>query len=416
MLPRTTLRHRFAPEAVSTYASHQEVDPRALGLRRSDVDAIWQATLALYRTGHHPAISLCLRRRGEILLKRSVGHTSGNGPEARPDEPLRQATPDTPFCLFSASKAVTAVVIHLLDDRGLLHIDDPVVEYLPDFGRHGKENTTIRHVLTHRSGIASLSEGEEALDLLTRWEDIVDRLCDARPSSVAGRRLAYHALSGGFVLGEIVRRVTGRDIREVLHDELLAPLGFQGMNYGCPPEQLSDVARSAFTGLPVPWPVSHLVRRALGVGLEEAARFANDPRFLTSIVPSGNIVATADEASRFFQMLLNGGHLDGVEVLHPRTLRRARNESSYMEVDFTLIFPVRYGLGFMLGSDRVSLFGSRSSNAFGHLGFMNTLVWADPDRDISVALLTSGKPFLDTHLYSMMQWVRTVTNRIPPGS
>ena len=123
------------------------------------------------------------------------------------------ATPDTPFNTFSASKAVTAMVIHLLDEQRLLHIDDPVSEYIPEFGRHGKRSITIRHVLTHRAGIPNLPPDAMRLEMLDRPGEIVQLLCESRPTWHPGRRLAYHAISGGFLLGEIVKRVTGDDIR-----------------------------------------------------------------------------------------------------------------------------------------------------------------------------------------------------------
>lgn len=393
--------------------SESECDPRAVGLTTEDVGAIWEAARAAYETGVHPAISLCIRRHGRVVINRSLGHARGNGPDDDGSDPVL-CRPDTPFCIFSASKAVTAVVIHMLDDRGLLHIDDAVQEYLPEFRDHDKERITIRHVLTHRAGIPSVPEEHAAADLFHDWDRIVRMLCDAQPVSPPGRRLAYHAITGGFILGEIVRRVTGRTIREVLAEDILEPLGLTGMNYGVAESELHRVAQSAFTGPPVPWPLRPLVKRALGAPFEVAAEIAHDPRYLTSVIPSGNIVANADEASLFFQMLLDGGIHNGVRILEPRTIRRACNESSYLEVDFTLLFPVRYGLGFMLGSDHVSLFGPGTRNAFGHLGFMNTLIWADPDRDISVALLTSGKAFLSPHLIPFARLVGAIGRHCPP--
>lgn len=401
------------PDEVEVVDLAREVDPRDVDMTRADVDAIWDAVREAYATAVHPAISLCIRRRGQIVLRRSIGHRSGNGPGEQ-DRPKVLCTPDTPFCIFSASKAITAVVIHMLDDRGLLHIDDAVAEYLPEFRGPDKERITIRHVLTHRAGLPSVPAEYATPELFHEWDRVVKLLCEARPVSKPGRRLAYHAITGGFILGEIVHRVTGRNIRDVLREDLLEPLGFERLNYGVPADALHLVAQSAFTGPPVPWPISSLVERALGARFEVAAEIAHDPRFLTSVVPSGNIVGSADEASRFFQMLLDGGTQNGVRILEPRTIRRACNESSYHELDFTLFFPVRYGLGFMLGSDNVSLFGPRTARAFGHLGFMNTLIWADPDRDISVALLTSGKAFLSPHLLPFARLVGAIGRHCAP--
>jgi len=97
-----------------------EVNPEWLGLTERDRDVIWSAVEALYRTGAYPALSICIRRHGEILLNRSVGHVQGNGP-GDSDLPV-VATPDTPFCLFSASKAITAMLIHLLEERSQINL------------------------------------------------------------------------------------------------------------------------------------------------------------------------------------------------------------------------------------------------------------------------------------------------------
>lgn len=405
-------RVRVPADLAAVSSRADEVDPRQLGLPPQVPERIWAQVEALYRTGSNPAIALCVRRDGQVLVDRAIGHARGNAPSDSPDAPRELATPRTPFCIFSASKAVTAMVIHQLDDRGLLHVDDRVVEYLPEFGQHGKEWVTLHHVLTHRAGIPALGDDRD-LDLLDHPERLLARLCAARPTNPAGRRLAYHAITGGFVLGEIVRRVTGRSIKDWLDREILAPLGFRGMSYGWPADRLHEVARSAFTGRPPGPVIDHLARRAIGVPIPVAAEIGNDPRWLTSVVPSGNIVATANEAGRFFDLLLHGGELDGVRVLDGRTVRRATTETSWLELDLTLLLPVRYGVGMMLGADRLSLFGPDTARAFGHLGFTNVLCWADPARRTSVALLTSGKPVVSRHLLPLAALLRTLSRELP---
>jgi CubicO group peptidase (beta-lactamase class C family) len=238
---------------------------------------------------------------------------------------------------------------------------------------------------------------------------VIERLCAARPSSAPGRRLAYHAITGGFLLGEIVRRTTGKTIREVLKEEILDPLGFEGMNYGWPVERADEVALNAFTGRPGGPLVDYVARRALGVTFAEAAEISNTPTWLSAIVPAGNIVSTANEACRFFELLLRGGALDGVSVFPPRTIRRAVIETAHLEVDFTTFLPIRYGEGLMLGARYVSVFGPDTQHAFGHLGFSNIFCWADPDRDLSVALLTSGKPLVSGHIIPLAKLLWTIS-------
>jgi CubicO group peptidase (beta-lactamase class C family) len=379
-----------------------EEDPRAAGLDRAAVERIWRSVEDLYRSGSYPGLAFCLRRRGHVLLDGAIGHARGG-----------QATPATLFNLFSASKAITAMVLHMLDDRGLVHLDDAIAEYIPEFRRNGKEWITLRHILTHRAGIPTIPGQKVDAALLTDWDRIIEILCDARPVLPPGRRLAYHALTGGFVIGEVVRRVTGRDIRQVLREDLLDPLGIKNLGYGVSPDDVGLVAENVCTGPPVPWPLSWLVRRALGASLEEATALSNDPRFLTGIVPAGNVIGTAEEACRFYQMLLDEGRLGGVRVLEPRTIRRAVAETSYFEFDLTLGLPVRYGMGFMLGGDLVSIYGHATPRAFGHVGFTNVITWADPERDVAAALMTSGKSFVHAGIFRWLNVMRVVARECP---
>ena len=409
----STRKIRVYPVDEVSSRSPAEAEARAGGLSREAVDRMWRAAGALYRTGAYPAVALCVRRHGHVIVDGAIGHVRGNAPGTT--EPPVRATPATLFNLFSASKAVTAMVLHLLDDRGLVHLDDAVCEYIPEFARHGKEWITLRHVLTHRAGIPRVTGQRTDVALLTDWDRIIALLCDTKPTWAPGRRLAYHALTGGFVIGEVIRRVTGRDIRRFLRDEILDPLGFDALDYGVPPARIAEVAENAATGLPPPPPFSWLIDRALGVGHDEAVRLSNDPRFLTGIVPAGNVIGTAEEACRFYQLLLDEGRLGGTRIVEPRTVRRAVAETSYWELDLTLFMPLRYGMGFMLGADSVSIYGRHTGRAFGHLGFTNIVTYADPERDIAVALMTSGKPFVHVGLWRWLNVMRTIADVCPRG-
>jgi CubicO group peptidase (beta-lactamase class C family) len=160
------------------------------------------------------------------------------------------------------------------------------------------------------------------------------------------------------------------------------------------PRHVERVALSYATGPPALPPLSTVLEHALGLPPDEITVRSNDRRFLTGVVPSGNVVTIANEFSRFFELLLAGGELDGVRVLEPRTIRRAISERAFREIDLSLVAPVRHASGFMLGAKAFSLFGPATEEAFGHLGFTNVLGWADPERALSVGLMTSGKPLL----------------------
>lgn len=390
----------------------EEVDPSYGGMTEDGVERIWKAVESLYRSGVHPAIQLCLRRDGEVLIDRSIGHSRGNGP-GDSGKGAEVATPETPFVIFSAAKAVTATVIHLLDQQGKLHIADRVAEYIPEYGTHGKDAITIEHVLSHRAGVPNLPGAVLDLDNVGNEQLILDVLCDAHPLSRPGKLLSYHAISGGFILGEVARRVMGKDIRAVLAEEILDPLGFRWGNYGVAPEDVGEVGLSYATGAPLVPPASTLLARALGVPVEEVVRVSNDPRFLTAIVPAGNVVTTGNELSRFFELLRAGGELDGTRILEPRTIRRAITEQTYRQFDFTLGAPLRHGNGFILGAEAISLWGPDTELAFGHLGFTNVLGWADPERAVSAALITSGKPVLYPELARLWGITRRIGLEAP---
>jgi CubicO group peptidase (beta-lactamase class C family) len=391
----------------------EEVPPRKVGLPTYAIDRVWRAAVSLYRTGVHPAIQICLIRRGKVVLHRAIGHAAGNAPDDPPGAKQVPVTTETPFNIFSASKAITAMVIHKLDEMGVLHLEARVCEFIPEFASHGKDRISIRHILAHRAGIPNLPPEAIDLDLLTRPDKVVEILCDARPSSRPGRLLAYHAVSGGFVLGEVVRRATGQDIRAALERLVVEPLGFRWMNYGVKPDDVSCVARSAFTGPPVPPPISGILRRALGVDLRRAVDLSNDPRFMTGIIPSANVITTARELAAFYQCLLQEGELDGVRVFDPRTVRHATSEQSFWEIDFTLGLPLRYGLGFMLGGEHLSIYGLDNPQAFGHVGFTNMFSWADPERELVVALLTSGKPIVSLHVIRLLKLLFEINRAFP---
>ncbi len=215
------------------------------------------------------------------------------------------------------------------------------------------------------------------------------------------------------MLAEIVRRITGSDVRQVLENRISRPLGLRWLSYGVPLADVPRVAVNAFTGPPVPLPIKLILKSALGTSLQHAIELSNAPRFLTGIVPAANVITTAEELSAFYQCLLDGGTLGGVRIFESRTVRHATAEQNHWELDFTLGMPIRYGLGFMLGGSPVSLYGLDNPHAFGHLGLSNVIAWADPERDLAVALLTSGKPVLSTHVVRLVELMLAISRALP---
>ena len=403
-------------ESVTTIGAEDE--PGAGCMTRESIDRIWKATTDWYRSGVHPALQICVRREGAIVLDRAIGHARGNGPRDDGDIPKVACTPETPFLIYSGAKAVTAFVVHLLHERGALDIHDRVCEYIDGYEQGDKGDITLGHVLAHRSGVPNLPREAFDLDNVHDWERIVRWLIDAKPASKPGNRLAYHAVSGGFILAEVVRQVTGKDIRTVLAEEILDPLGFRWTNYGVDEKDLDAVATDYITGPRAVPPLSTFMTRALGLPFDELVEAANDPRFRTAIVPSANTITTARELSRLYELMRRGGELDGVRVMEPQTIRQALAEQSHLEVDLSLGFPTRFSYGLMLGAQLLSLYGRDTQHAFGHLGFTNILSWADPERATAVAVMTNGKPLLYPDVprfYNLMQRITSETPKVDPS-
>ena len=409
-------RIRMPKDLEAVTSTGFEAGPESVGMSAEAVDQIWEAAVSLYRSGVHPALQLCLRRHGEVVLDRAIGHADGNGPEDDRDAPKRLAGPETPFCIYSASKAITAMVVHKLAERGLLALDDRIVDHIPEYARHGKEGITIAHVLAHRAGVAGLPKAALDLDRLGDRERFLELICDAKPTSEPGKLLAYHAVSGGFILGEVVHRVAAKNIHDVLAEEFLDPLGFRWGNYGVDPGDFEQVGLAYVTGPPLLPPVSILAIRALSAPIDKVIEISNDPRFLTAVIPAANVVTTANELSRFFEIFRCGGELDGVRVIEPETIRTALTEQSRLEIDLSLVFPTRFSYGLMLGAKVISLYGRDTDLAFGHLGLINIMGWTDPERGISGGLITSGKAILypEVHrFYGLMQRIASESPKVP---
>ncbi len=393
-----------------------EADPDSVGLSTKAVDRIWDSAVSLYRSGVHPAVQLCLRRHGEVVLDRAIGHARGNGPHDDRDVPKQLAGPETPFCIYSSSKAITAMVVHKMAERGLLGLDDRIVDHIPEYARHGKEGITIAHVLAHRAGVAALPKAALDLGHLSDREWLCEMICDAKPTSEPGKLLAYHAVSGGFILGEVVNRVAGKSIREVIAEEFLDPLAFRWGNYGVDPEDFDEVGPAYVTGPPLLPPVSTLTTRALSAPIDKVIEISNDPSFLTAVIPAANVVTTSNELSRFFEIFRCGGELDGIRVMKPETIRKALTEQSRLEIDLSLVFPTRFSYGLMLGAKVISLYGRDTDLAFGHLGLINIMGWTDPERGISGGLITTGKAILYPEIhrfYGLMQRIASECPKVP---
>ena len=386
---------------------HSEVDSLA-------VERIWQAARHWYRAGMHPAIQLCIRRNGRVVLNRAIGHGWGNAPTDAPDDEKIPVTTDTPFCVYSAAKGITATVVHMLVEQGHFSLDDRVCQYLPSYTSHGKDRTTIRHVLTHSAGVPFPTGPRPDLKRSDDHEYAQEQLAKLRPLYRPGLLHIYHALTWGPLMREIVYASTGKDIRDILATEILDPLGFRWTNFGVAKQDIPLVAPSHATGRPLPPVVAGIFRRAIGGTVHEIIPYSNSPAFLSTVVPSSNTVSTADEMSRFAEIWRRGGELDGVRIISPERMYRAVQECRRLRPDFAVgLMPARWGTGYMLGTNRFGPFGRNAPAAFGNLGLSNIAIWADPARGLAAGVISSGKPGRDPEVKRYTALMDTIAAAIP---
>ena len=384
------------------------------GLDPAAIERIWEAARHWYRAGMQPAIQLCLRHNGTVVLNRAIGHAWGNGPDDPADADRVPVSTSTPFCVYSAAKAISTTVVHMLVERGAFSLDDRVCDYLPSYTGHGKERTTIRHVMTHSAGVPFATGPRADVRRVNDSDYTRARLSEFKPIHRPGLVHIYHGVTWGPLVREIVSAATGRNIREILATEILDPLGFRWTNYGVAEADVPLVAPSYVTGKPLPAPIAAALRTALGGTMTQIIPFSNTPVFLTSVVPSSSTVSTADELSRFAEILRRGGELDGVRVMRPDTLAAAVRPCRRLRPDVaTGLAPIRWGTGFMLGSKRFGPFGADAAAAFGHTGLTNVAIWADPARGLAAGLISSGKPGRHPEAGRFTALLNQITAQIP---
>lgn len=333
--------------------------------------------------------------------------------------------PDTACVCYSTTKGVVATALHVLVDRGVLDYDDPVVAHWPEFGAAGKESITVRDVLAHRAGLfdvrALVADARELLD----WDHMTGALAAATPQPPPRGHSAYQALTWGYLVGEIMRRASGREVPELVRTELAAPLGIDRLHVGAPEGALDDVARlvgspARSTGGPSPrrraaqrrqqrvFRTAEKVLRRFGhpIDLRRAAAalgpegissfdFSSD-EVLQACIPAANGLFSARALSRLYAALAGGGALDGVRILSPETLSRA-TAIQVRGFDQVTLFRMRWRLGY----HRVQTLRGVLPRGFGHFGWGGSGAWADPGRELSFAYVVNtgtGTPIGDLRI------------------
>jgi len=323
--------------------------------------------------GLHIGAQLHLIHHGQTVADLAVG-------EARPGVPMETGTV---MLWLSCTKAVVAAAIGQVWERGLLDLDDPVARHIPEFAQNGKETITIRHILTHTAGFRAAPTGWPRAS----GAEVIARICAARvePGWVPGKTAGYHAITSWFVLGELIRRRDGRPCEQFIREELFGPLGLPNSWLALTPDEYATTAP----------------RMGIMHNTEGGKRLAMNLDTLEACIncrPSGSGHGPMRELARFYQMLLNGGVLDGQRVLRPQTVEAltARHRTGMYDRSFQHV--VDWGLGlvvnsYMYGTDTPYQYGPHASpRTFGHGGFQSSAGCADPENKLVVAVVFNGCP------------------------
>ncbi|MFF0433232.1 serine hydrolase domain-containing protein [Streptomyces sp. NPDC004327] len=330
----------------------------------------------LVDSGAEKAVQVAAYLHGELIVDAYAGEGAAG----------QEVGSDSLFHAYSTGKGVTATLVHVLVERGLLDYDTPLAAYWPEFGAHGKDRTTVRDALTHRTGVPQLPPAitpEELCD----WDGMCALIAAQEPLWEPGTASGYHGWTFGWVLGETVRRATGLDgVAEALRTYVTEPLGIaDSLFYGIPDEQAGRVVplvagswEEMLAAIPADAP---FFRAVPNPDVWPCARLANRPDFLRAHAPAGATL-TARAAARMYAALL--GEVDGVRLL-PAERLPSLYELRTREPDRVLGVPVPKGLGYFLGRPETG----GEPTAFGHNGSGGSTAFADPKRGLAFAFTRS---------------------------
>jgi CubicO group peptidase (beta-lactamase class C family) len=308
---------------------------------------------------------------------------------------------DTIILVFSTTKGATAVCANRLAQAGLLDVEAPVAEYWPAFARNGKDSITVAHILSHQAGLAWVDGAMSAEEALS-WEPVVEALENQHPAWEPGTQHGYHATTYGWLVGEVIRRVSGVSVGTMFAAEVADPLGIDFW-IGLPEAHESRVARlisflppsvsadtTAVTDAGEDDPVMELIRSFVGPdtslgkalaapgGALSDAEIWNSRAMRAAEVPAANGVTDARSVARMYAACI--GEVDGVRILTPHQLTEATRQRTEGPNTVLLDMDIQFGLGFMVRSPMLPL---GSDRAFGHYGAGGSMGWADPEAELA---------------------------------
>jgi CubicO group peptidase (beta-lactamase class C family) len=308
---------------------------------------------------------------------------------------------DTIGHVWSATKGATALCAHILAARGLLDVNAPVAAYWPEFGKNGKETVLVRHLLSHQAGLPAVREPLPA-GCFYNWQLMTDALAAEEPFWRPGTRNGYHGLTFGFLVGEVVRRISGRGLGSFFAEEVAGPLGLEFW-LGLPEEEEHRVAPTIPAAPPGPGdPVPSFYVAALSDPTSAAGLLlANTGGYMlvpgesdsraahAAVMGAVGGITNARGLAGMYRPLALGGSVDGITLVGPDQVHRMGAVVSATSVDAVLLVPTRWALGFAKSVDNRYLpVADRegillTEEAFGHPGMGGSLGFADPRARLS---------------------------------
>jgi CubicO group peptidase (beta-lactamase class C family) len=331
-----------------------------------------------FEEGNELGAALCISLEGETVVDLWGGFMD--------KEKSRPWQRDTLANVYSSTKGIIAIAAHRLVDEALLDLDAPVAQYWPEFAAAGKQAIPVRQLLTHEAGLAAVKK-PLAPGTQYDWDAMCSALAEQEPWWEPGTAHGYHALTFGWLVGELVRRIRGKKIGDVVREEIAGPLGVE-FEIGFGPE-LDDRVAPLVQGpvhVPEDGPGFDLVGEIVNNPESLMAKaFGNPPLALdpntrewrAAEIPAANGHTNAHSLARIYTALANGGEIDGVRLLSPEAILRAREEQVNGE-DRVLPMQTRLGLGFFLPTEVEPL--GPNPRVFGHGGAGGSFGMADPEN------------------------------------
>jgi CubicO group peptidase (beta-lactamase class C family) len=330
--------------------------------------------------GLHHGAQLAVYVDGELAVDFAGGTTGPDGGET---------TSDTRHLIFSCTKPYAGVGLHQLIEDGKADLDDPVVDHWPAFADAGtqKATITIRQVLSHTAGIP-YGEFDDAADQWGDWDAVVEAMEGIDPVFEPGEQPAYHTFNYGWVVGELIRRISGQPVDEYVDEHVFDPLDMEQSAIGLAHDEEDDVA--TLSGFEM-FDRCRDAGEGLGIPASESAAAFNEESVRRAVIPAANGIGTAREMARFYACIANGGELGGTRLLEEDTVAEATRTHAETGSDGTLSRPARYALGFWTGGLANDMFGSFSrERMFGHAGLGSIFGWGDPELNVGFAYVTNG--------------------------